>query len=110
MPFAVDGEVVGVVEAGRFRGAAVAAEAADAVAGEVVEDAAGVDAVEAVPLVVDDDQVAVGAADDAEGPAGVGFARRDAFAEARAGDAEEGAGGHPAEQLGKVHGRSGTIG
>ena len=110
VPLPVDGEVVGVVEAGRFRGAAVAAEAADAVAGEVVEDAVGVDAVEAVPLVVDDDEVAVRAAGDPEGPAGVGVARRDALAKAGAGDADDGSGVHLTEQFQKVHGRSGTIG
>ena len=68
---------MGVAEP-RFDGRiAVARVARDTVAGKSVQDAIAIDPPDAMPLVVDHDQVAVGPPDYAHGPPGIGFPRGD---------------------------------
>ena len=79
----ISAEVVGAVDPRVPCGAAVAGVPGHAVAREGVEDAVGVDAPDAVAVVIVDDDVAVDLPDDAHGPAALSFPGGDAFSDRR---------------------------
>ena len=96
-------QVMGIAEP-RFSGrTAVARVARDTVPGKGVEDPVAIDAPDAVPLVVDHDQVAVGPARHAHGPTGVGLFRRNTRALAHAGDNQGFSGGQVLEPINNAH-------
>ena len=100
----VESQAVGAAQPSLQRRPAVAAIPRDAVAGEGVQDAVPVDAPEAVGVPVGDDQIAFGAADDADGPAYVGLFRRHAGFMRRTRDGGDVAGGQLWEKGIQVHG------
>ena len=80
----ISAEVVGAVDPRVLCGAAVAGVPGHTVTRDGVEDAVGVDAPDAVAVVIVDDDVAVDLPDDAHGPAALGFPGGDAFSDRRA--------------------------